>query len=262
MDWVIISPTDEEDCHPLTVFEKVDSAVYRVLNIHADYAQQYLTVVKRFKQDANPSTVLEYLSKHPANILAFGHGNTKAMGLNECKIWLDVNHIPEWVKGKNVVLVSCLTGVELGKKLAEKGANYYGLDNVGMLVAAKDAEFCRFFYADFIGLLEAAISLANGYSEEEAAKRAKIRWKNEIEYWLNFYSEEEIKLTSKTVRCNSQLAQLLTTCMVHNMHSFVWFPPGGAETVNWGAVVGALALLSFIAVAFKAMEEKRKRVMV
>lgn len=259
--WVIISPVSEEGCHSFTVFEKVDSAVYRVLNIHADYAQRIING-KRFTQDANPKTVLSWLNEHPSNVLAFGHGNTKAMGLNNCQIWLDVNHIPAWVKGKTMVLVSCLTGVELGKKLAEKGANYYGLNNVGMLVAAKDAEYCRFFYADFIGLVEAAISVYQGYNPKEAAKRAILRWKNEIEYWLNFYQEEEIKLKDKTVKCTSHLAQLLTTCMVHNLHSFVWYAGGviGEQHREIAKVLGVLALLAFL--VFVVKKEEKKKVVV
>jgi len=255
MPWVLITPVTERGCMSEVDYEKWDSAAYKVLYIHGCFAQQHIEVEKRFEEDADAATIREYLARSRANVLACGHGWDNLTTANNCEIWLKADELPDWVKDRVFVLLSCLTGKELGPALVEKGAKaFFGLYDIGLLPALPEAAYCRYFYAPLIGLIEAAVSIELGYSVEEAARRAIERWENEIHYWMNFYDEQKIKLEDRSeVPVDDNLAQLLITCLAWNRDVFVAYPVGAgaaeatriaAAIAGAGAVIGLAWLLS------------------
>jgi hypothetical protein len=245
--WVIIAPVTERDCFENPEdYEKWDNAAYRVLGIHAEYAMKHLEVEKVFKEDACPDCIREWLAESKADVLAFGHGWHDLITTNNCQIWLKADELPEWVKDRAFVFVACLTGDRLGPALIEKGAKaFFGLEDVGLLPAYPKAKYCRFFYAPFIGLLEAAISYQKGMSVEKCAEKALLRWKNEIEYWMNFYDEEVIQTEDGEIPVTAEIAQLLVACMMWNSNIFVAYPIGVAPTAV--KVVAGLAVAAVVA---------------
>ena len=250
MSWVVISPVSEQGCMSPEDFEEWDSAAYKALNIHADFAEQYLEVERRLKEDANPDEIIDCLSHTSANVLGMGHGSETAISANDCVAWLHTGNIPNWVRGRVFVMVSCLTGAELGPAVVKKGAAaYFGLQDVGILVGAPDPGYCRFFYASFIGLIQAAISIELGHDVGTAARKAFARWNNEIDYWLEFYEQEKIVFSDGTgIPVDAGIAQTLVTCLVHNRDCFVAYPVVEVSEVSRVAQI-VMALIATGAIA-------------
>ena len=221
--WILIVPVSERGCYPEERYRVVDDLAYKALQIHAQYVKQYINVAIELREDAYPEVIHDVLSKTNSNkILAFGHGSHNAITANDCIIWLSTHDIPKWVKDKIFIFVACLTGRELCPKLVECGAlAAYGLKEPGIVLCLKGMQYCRFFYAPLIGMLETAIAIENGLPLNEAYKKGIERWINEIHYWTNFYYRERIIVNNKEYPVPPAAAQLLTLVMTHNMRAYV-----------------------------------------
>lgn len=221
--WILIVPVSERGCHPPEKYKEIDDIVYKALQIHAEYVKQYLKVAVELREDANPDIIHEVLSKTKARkVLAFGHGWYNAITANNCQVWLSTHNIPEWVKEKIFIFVACLTGRELCPELVKSGAiAAYGFKEPAIVLALKDMQYCRFFYAPLIGILETAIAIENGIPLEEAYKKGIERWINEIHYWTHFYYKERIIIGNLAYQIPPAAAQILTLVMTHNMRAYV-----------------------------------------
>jgi len=246
--WVLITPISEKGCYSEEEYKEKDDAAYKLLNVIGDFAEKYLNVEKRFKEDANPEEIRSYLANSKANVLAMGHGYDTLITANNCKIWLREEEIPEWVKGRAFVFVACLTGKSLGKKLVEKGAKFYaGLREVGVLVGLKNPGYCRYHYCQMIGLIEAAVSYDLGHSIDKIAERVEKRWENEIDYWANFYDEEKIvSADGVESQVTAEMAQALMTVLMWNKNATVIYPVTALAPRGRDVVVAVMAGLTTI----------------
>ena len=264
MAWVIISPFCEKNCMSEEDFQKYDSAMYKVLNIHASYAEQFLEVERRLREDAYPEEIINYLQQSDADVLAFGHGWKDLITANNCLVWLDtslLDSLASIVINRAFVFVSCLTGLVLGQELIRKGARaFFGFADNAISPADKKAGYCRYFYAPFIGIIEAAIAIQNGASVEEAARRALQRWDEEIAYWQNSYKNEKIVFEDGSEReVTASEAQLLISCLEWNKEVFVAYPVGlELEKNRKGGMLALLGSGAVLATAFFAGRHERR----
>jgi hypothetical protein len=157
----------------------------------------------------------------PQNLFFSGHGNPSVYTCQRCEPFFTTMGLNlDLVVGRCVHLLSCLTGQNLGPQIVAQGARMFFGYREEFWAIIKGRPGCgRFVDAPFYGDIEIETVLYGGETNALTIyARAIARIDAEIDYWSNYWMDEEAD-----GRISDVDAQLLISILIHNKNALVYY---------------------------------------